>query len=137
MVFVSEEGVNELITFLKDISSDKKADQVAFAIANKTAKLAYKYAPEDTGKMEADIKIVKRENGSYDVECSVRHAVFNEFGTYFMPVGTEENPLGIISTSGKSAFRPFMRPAAYQAILELKQIIDQIFFGQVVSKGDE
>lgn len=137
MVFVTVDGAEELIKFLKEITSEKKVDQVALKMANKTASIAFKLAPEDTGKMEGDIRVVKRENGEYEIVCDIKYAVYNEFGTYFMPVGTEENPLAVRSTSGKSAFRPFMRPAAYQVLDELQKIIDQVFFGQIKSQGDE
>jgi len=133
MVFVKVEGAEDLMEFLKDISSPKKADQVARSLAEKTAKLAFKLAPEDTGKMENDIRVEQNKDGEYEIVCSIRYAVYNEFGTYKMPVGTESNPLSITSTSGKGAYRPFLRPAAFQIESQLPQIINAIFFGRVVA----
>lgn len=135
MVFVTVTGIEELITFLKEISSEKKVDQVTKLIAQKTAQIAYRLAPEDTGKMEGNIRIEKTGDG-YEVVCDIPYAVYNEFGTYCMPIGSEENPLAITSTSGKSAYRPFLRPAAYQVLDELESIINSVYFGSIKSIGD-
>ena len=133
MVYVVVSGAEELMKFLKELCSEKKVDQVAKILAERTAQLAFRYAPEDTGKMENDIRVQKNGNGEYEVICDVRWCVFNEFGTYMMPVGTEENPLGITSTSGKASYRPFMRPAAYDILSQLNEIINGVFFGKMVS----
>jgi len=138
MVRVTIDGIDEVITFLKEISSEKKAEQVLKELANKTATKASELCPEDTGKMENDIRVEKDSEG-YKVVCDPTnssgkdYAVHNEFGTYKMPVGSEENPLAITSTSGKGAYRPFMRPAAYQALDGLGEIINKVFFGKVKS----
>jgi HK97 gp10 family phage protein len=139
MVFVTVDGADELIEFLNEITSEKKADQVLKKIAEKTALKAFELAPEDTGIMENDIRVEKDSEG-YKVVCDPRnssgkdYAIYNEFGTYKMPVGTEKNPLAVTSTSGKSAYRPFMRPSAYQTLDELDEIINSVFFGKVIGK---
>ena len=133
MVFVKVTGAEELMKFLEEISSPKKMDQVTRTIAERTAKLAFILCPEDTGKMENDIRVEKNANGEYEVICDVPYAVHNEFGTYCMPCGTEENPLAITSTSGKGAYRPFLRPAHYATMADLPQIINAIYFGRVVA----
>ena len=141
MVYVHVEGTEELIKFLREITGDKKAEQVLKALAERTAARAYDLAPEDTGLMENSIRVEKLSDEVYDVACDPKnssgedYAVYNEFGTYKMPVGTEENPLAIKSTSGKAAYRPFLRPAAYQILDDLPEIINAIFFGRVVSIG--
>jgi hypothetical protein len=133
MVSVTISGVEELIAFLKEISSEKKADQVIEALANKTAKIAFRLAPEDTGEMEEDIRVEKDSEG-YKVTCSVPWAFFNEFGSYNTPSNNDEkNPTVGISTSGKVSYRPFMRSAAYQALDEVGNIINSVFFGRIVS----
>jgi len=140
MVFVTIDGADELIEFLKEITSEKKAEQVLQKLAEKTALKAFELAPEDTGVMENDIRVEKDSEG-YKVVCDPRnssgkdYAIYNEFGTYKMPVGTEENPLAITSTSGKGAYRPFLRPAAYQTLEELDDIINSVFFGRVIGKN--
>ena len=132
MVRITMDGVNEVINFLSEISSPKKADQVLNIVISKTLLLAFKYAPEDTGKMENNITWQK--NGEeYELVCDIPYAVYNEYGTYKMPAGTDSNPLSITSTSGKRAYRPFLRPSAYAVLNELDSIINSIFFGRVVS----
>src|SRR4030042_42916 len=100
MVFVKVSGADEVIKFLEEVSSPKKAEQVALLLANRTAKLAFILCPEDTGAMENNIRVEKNSEGIYEIVCDVRYAVYNEFGTYKMPVGNEQNPLAITSTSG-------------------------------------
>ena len=142
MVKVTVDGAEELIKFLEEITSEKLADEVSRIVANKTADLAKILAPEDTGIMAEDIRVEPDDEG-YVVVCDPKnssgqdYAYYNEFGTYKMPVGSEQNPLAITSTSGKSAYRPFMRPAAYQILDELPNIINSVFFGRVVSQGDK
>jgi len=133
MVTVTIDGVDELISFLKETFSEKKAEQVLKKLADNTAKRAFELAPEDTGKMEEDIRVEKDGDG-YKVTCNIPYAVYNEFGTYTMPVGTEDSPLAVTSTSGKAAYRPFMRPASYQSLDEINIIINSIFFGKVIGK---
>jgi len=140
MVTVRVDGADELIEFLKDISSEKKAEQVLKKLADKVAERAFELAPEDTGTMEEDIRVEPDEQG-YRVVCDPvnssgkDYAYYNEFGCYFMPVGDEENPNAVISTSGKAAYRPFMRPAALQALDGLDEIINSVFFGKVIGKS--
>lgn len=132
MVVVTIDGVDELIEFLKEITSETKADQVLKELAHRTAVRASELAPEKTGAMENDVHVEKDGDG-YKIVCNVPYGVYQEFGTYKLMVGTEENPLNIISTSGKSAYRPWIRPACYQILDELPSIINTIFFGRVVS----
>jgi hypothetical protein len=140
MVYVKIDGAKELIEFLKEMTSEKKAEQVLQKLAEKTAQIAFELAPEDTGIMENDIRVEPDAKG-YRVVCDPRnssghdYAYYNEFGTYKMKVGTEENPLAVVSTSGKGAYRPFMRPAALQALDEMDEIINSIFFGSVIGKS--
>lgn len=133
MVVVTISGADELIEFLKEITSETKADQVLKELANRTAVRAFQLAPEDTGKMEEDIRVEKDSEG-YLVTCNIPYAYYNEFGSYSMPIGTEDSPLSITSTSGKGAYRPFMRSSAYQILDELDSIINSVFFGQIISK---
>ena len=133
MVVVTIEGADELIEFLKEITTEKKVEQVLQKLAEKIALRAFELAPEDTGEMEDDIRVEKDSEG-YKVTCSVPWAFFNEFGSYNTPSNNDEkNPTVGISSSGKVSYRPFMRPAAYQALDQMKEIINSIFFGQVQS----
>ena len=81
-------------------------------------------APVDTGMMEEDIQAEIRGD-SFILACYVPWAVFNEYGTIYMKAGTPNSPMGVISTSGKYSFRPFLRPAAYRAMREMPEIFGQ------------
>jgi hypothetical protein len=132
MVTIQVSGAIELSIFLKDLVSEEKALAVCKELAERTAIKAFELAPEKTGDMENDIHVEKDGDG-YRVVCNVPYGIYQEFGTYRLMVGTEENPLSITSTSGKSAFRPWLRPACYQILDELPNIINAIFFGRVVA----
>jgi len=88
---------------------------------NKIGKLmrdeVQRMAPRDTGAMEQSIELVVDDEG-IEIIVPVPYAVFNEYGTRYMPVGDEEKPLMITSRSGKLAFRPFVRPAMLKIIRE-------------------
>ena len=93
-------------------------------VGEQSVQYAKMYAPVDTGMMEEDIYgyLVGEE---FILTCGIDWAVYNEYGTIKMPVGSPDSPLGIISTSGKYAFRPFMRPATIRASDEAPEIFDK------------
>jgi hypothetical protein len=130
MVSIRVTGISEVISFLNEIANPKQVDRVTLKLAEKTALKAYRFAPEDTGDMENSIR-VEQIQGGHQVSCNVPYAIYNEFGTYKMPIGSEENPLSITSTSGKGAYRPFMRPAIYAVLAELESIINSVFFDKI------
>jgi len=125
---VTVTGIKELKEFLKKITNIKTLDLMIRDMALDSAKLAREYAPEDTGRMESSISVHKITEGEYALVCNVPYAVFNEYGTYNMPVGNIEQPLEITSTSGKRAYRPFIRPAVFQILFNLKQYIKKYQF---------
>jgi hypothetical protein len=132
MATIQVSGAIEVSIFLKDLVSEKNALAVCKELAERTAIKAFQLAPEDTGAMEEDIRVEPCNDG-YLVICSVPYAWYNEYGTYSMQVGDEKDPMATVSTSGKACYRPFFRPAAYQTLDELDEIINSVFFGRVVS----
>lgn len=134
MVSIQISGAIELTIFLKDLVSEEKALLVCKELAERTARRAFELAPEDTGAMEDDIRVEPCDDG-YLVICSIPYAWYNEYGTYSMQVGDEKDPIATISTSGKACYRPFFRPAAYQTLDELDDIINSIFFGKIIGKS--
>jgi hypothetical protein len=129
MPSVRIEGLNELSKMFHEMSDEKIYDEILMTLAILTLSKAIELAPEDTGLMENSIQIRKVGN-DWELFIDGRvvpYAVYNEWGTYKMPVGDEINPLAIISTSGKSAYRPFLRPAAYRSLDELDEVVDKFF----------
>jgi len=109
-------GLEEAIKFMDRIPDKKLHDEALMALILETIKLAQLYAPEDTGDMASSIYFDKVTDMVYALVCTVPYAIYNEYGTYKMPAGDAEQPLPVISTSGKRAYRPFMRPAIYQSL---------------------
>jgi hypothetical protein len=121
-------GAEDLIKYLEDIHDVKRHDMFMKILALKTAKLARLYAAVMTGEMESRIRVIKIADGQYEVVCDVPQAIYNEFGTYFMPIGSESSPLEITSMSGKRSYRPFLRPSAYQTLKDLPDIVKKAIF---------
>lgn len=121
MIEVSVKGLEKVNQMLGNLSNMDAYDDAMKEIAITAMYLAKQYAPVDTGMLEQDIRYYRNGPASYTIladpvdENGRHYAVYNEYGTYRMPAGTPNSPLAVRSTSGKYAFRPFMRPAAIQA----------------------
>jgi hypothetical protein len=129
MPTVRIEGLEELHSLIKDLCDEKMYNEILMKLAIDTLSKAMELAPEDTKLMEESIQI--RQTGEqWELFIDGRivpYAIYNEFGTYKMPVGDEKNPLAVTSTSGKSAYRPFLRPAAYRALDDLEKILNEFW----------
>ena len=90
--------------------------------------LSKKNAAVLSGVMEESIFIQAIGQLDYRHGCSAQQGVWNEFGTYFMPIGTVNNSLAVTSTSGKRAYRPFMRPALWAMMQKYPQLVKRIIF---------
>ncbi len=123
--------IRQATNMLKKLSDRKTYDEIITVFLARELALAMELAPEDTGYMEESIVIRSgAEEGTYELFIDGRkvpYAIFNEWGTYKMPVGSPESPLPITSTSGKAAYRPFMRPVAFRAIDELQKVINEFW----------
>lgn len=103
----------------------EKAKKETLELAKDIAK---DYAPELTGELEDSINIYGDE-----LVADAPWAVFNEYGCYNIEVGTVPNPKGVLTGSGKFAYRPFMRPAMMRAIRMYPEILFSKLSG--ISKG--
>jgi len=117
-------GLNQVIKNLEQLGRPDIYNDTLKQTAENALKYAKMYAPVDTGLMEDDIQ-VHMDTRSFILACNVPWAVFNEYGTIYMKAGAPNSPLGVISTSGKYAFRPFMRPAAIRAMGEMPEIFGE------------
>jgi hypothetical protein len=117
-------GLSEVTTaFNKKKDLKDEFDIVIEDIVKDTCSLIRRYCPVDTGEMMESIYYEKNSQCHYTIHIDTGHVLYNEFGTKYMPAGTTENPLAIKSTSGKSAYRPFIRPS----IWIIRQIYDEYF----------
>jgi len=67
--------------------------------------------------MVGSILVLRIMSTHYQVICNADHGIHNEYGTTMMPASSDPaSPLQVTSKSGKTAYRPFMRPAVLDAI---------------------
>lgn len=121
-------GVKPLIAKCKKTIGLLETNELVEEIGKEAEMLARNYAPVDTGVMESEIMLTI-EKDSFTLTCATPWAVYNEFG--ISPTirkagfGDVNSPMRVVSTSGKYAFRPFMRPAMYHAAKLAPEIFDK------------
>jgi len=106
----------------------KRHEKLLNKAVSQTVKLMREYCPVDTGTMMQSIIDLKIGELQYAILVDVPYAMFNEYGTYSMPVGSVDHPLGVTSGSGKRAYRPFMRPAIWRTMKDMPTIVKQALF---------
>ena len=121
-------GLSAAIQFNKKIANNAKMYNLTEQIVKDTVSLMRKYCPVDTGRMMQAIRYVKSGKGIFKIIIDIPYAIFNEFGTKYMPAGSVESPKAITSTSGKSAYRPFMRPSLWQINRMFPDYVKRILF---------
>jgi len=135
------EGFTELNESLRGLINTKQqsyyVNQLVMAIADKIKE----FAPRDTresharrhqniGHLENSIHVRKIGKNEYFISIECPYAIFLEYGTRYIDVGSVNVPKPVISGSGKKAFRPFIRPAVWQAYRENPELIKRIFFSK-------
>lgn len=126
-------GMGDFERKIKNLLSKKTYEKPFETVVLETAKLARKYAPvakvHKHGRiLEESIKVIKSSSGKYLIIADVPWASFMEFGTKYFPVGTAEAPRARTSTSGKAAYHPFMRSAAYEMMNKFPEIAKKSLF---------
>ena len=109
-------GLDHVMHVMGNIPVDKKVGPFLRKLAEETALYARLYAPQDTGALEGTISVQQISDKHYRVTAPMSYAAYNEYGTIHMKAGDPDNPLPVVSTSGKHSFRPFMRPAVLRAV---------------------
>lgn len=118
-------GLDDLQNSLKRVSNPKIYDEIVNDVADHAVIYAKQYVPIRTGNLMQSIKKRKMGTGSFEVYSDVDYASYQEFGTRYLPSGDEESPYVYTSSSGKSAYRPFMRPAALKALRDVEKAFDK------------
>jgi hypothetical protein len=88
-----------------------------------------KFVPVDTGELRDSLYTEVTKEG-FVLGANARHAVFNEYGSLYTPIGGINNP----AKAKKKGFRPFIRPTLY----EMRKKHRKIFHGkwyQIVGHG--
>lgn len=98
------------------------------AIQKKVARRAKYRAPRKKGTLVRGIRAQKTGKHSFKIICDVTnekgepYPVFLEGGTRYIRVGTPESPRIIKSSSGKTAFLPYMSWAAWRTLQEVQKL---------------
>lgn len=125
---VKVNGIKELIEknnkVIKAIDNGEFEEEVMKRVVNRA-----KYrAPRKKGLLVQRIKGIKISNRSFRVICDavnkygVPYPEFLEHGTRYIKVGTKESPRVIRSSSGKTAFLPFLAWSVWRTQQELQKI---------------
>jgi len=120
-------GLNQAVRFNKKIAKGSALEKMHEDIVRDTVSLMRRYAAVDTGEMMESIHYEKLGGGKFKIIIDVPWAIYQEFGTKYMSVGTVESPKSVVSTSGKSAYRPFARPAVWMINKEFSEYINRVF----------
>ena len=126
MTTIEITGIKEIIGKLDKMGNKKIYNDVLKQTGEKAVAYAKMFAPEMTGAMMRSINGSIHGN-TFSLMCTAPYAIFNEFGTIFMSAGTPDSPFPVTSTSGKYAFRPFLRPAMHRAFKEAPEIFSKEF----------
>jgi hypothetical protein len=128
MITFNAIGIKDVQDKLNKLSDEKRYQSGLEKVVIQAWIYAKSYAPEMTGKLMESIRFQKETPHSYFLIADPRdergkgYAIYNEYGSVYTPAGTPDSPIGAMSTSGKYAFRPFMRPAVIKAIGKAKNI---------------
>jgi len=126
MISLKFSGLESVISKCEKSSDIKLFKEASKKTMDNAIKYAREYAPELTGIMRDDIQGAVTNDG-FVIECFVPWATFNEYGSMYMKVGSVKSPLQVTSGNGKTAFRPFMRPASYRAVAEMPDAFHKLF----------
>ena len=124
------EGLNDIIDMLDEIEKGDWARSTMHEIGANAKRYAKdEYCPVDTGELRSSIYLRSDKNG-FQLFATAPHAIFNEYGSIFTPIGSVENP----KKAKKKGFRPFLRPAIYKATGEAEYLFRKKL-AKIISHG--
>ena len=125
---VRTKGLQQLISKTENVIKALESGVLTDEILKKTVRRAKYRAPRKKGDLVRGIQGKKTGKHSFKITCDVTnkrgepYPEFLEHGTRFIKVGTPENPRTIKSSSGKTAFLPFISWAAWRTLQEVPKI---------------
>lgn len=128
---VRTRGLNEFIQANEKVIAALDRGDLNKALAEKAEHRAKYRAPRKKGILVKSIKAKIINQFSFIFECSAEnergedYPRFLEWGTRHIRVGTPESPRTITSSSGKTAFLPFMRWALWRTMQEANLIFKE------------
>lgn len=125
---VRTKGLQQLISKTERVIKALEEGILTDAIEKKVVRRAKYRAPRKKGHLVRGIRSQKTGKHSFKIICDVTnkdgepYPAFLEYGTRFIRVGTAESPRVIRSSSGKTAFLPYMSWAAWRTLQEVPKI---------------
>lgn len=119
-------GLKELINSNEKAMKTIDKGTLEERIINKIIRRAKYRAPRKTGDLVRSIHAYQLSSNKWFVICDVPYAAHLEFGTRYIKIGSEQAPRVIVSSSGKTAFLPFIRPAIWKTEKEIPAILTEL-----------
>jgi len=125
---VRTKGLQQFISKNEKVIRALEEGILTDAILKKTVRRAKYRGPRKKGHLVRGIRGQKTGKHSFKIICDVTndrgepYPAFLEHGTRFIRVGTPENPRVIKSSSGKTAFLPYISWAAFRTLQEIPKI---------------
>lgn len=128
---VRTKGLQQFITKTGQVIKAIEEGTLTDAIEKKVVRRAKYRAPRKKGTLVSGIHSQKTGKHSFKIICDVTnkkgepYPAYLEHGTRFIKIGTSESPRVIKSSSGKTAFLPFMSWAAWRTLQEVPKIFKE------------
>ena len=125
---IRTKGLQKFISKNEKVIKALEEGVLTDALLKKVVRRAKYRAPRDKGNLVRGIHGQKTGKHSFKIICDVTnergesYPGFLEHGTRFIKVGTPESPRAIKSSSGKTAFLPFISWAAWRTLQEVPKI---------------
>lgn len=125
---VRTKGLQQFITKTENVIKALENGVLTNEIEKKIVRRAKYRAPRKKGRLVRGIRSQKTGKHSFKIICDVTndkgepYPAFLEYGTRFIKIGTPENPRTIKSSSGKTAFLPYISWAAWRTLQEVPKI---------------
>jgi len=125
---VRTKGLQQFITKTENVIKALEDGILTNEIEKKIVRRAKYRAPRKKGHLVRGIRSQKTGKHSFKIICDVTndkgepYPAFLEYGTRFIKIGTPENPRTIKSSSGKTAFLPYISWAAWRTLQEVPKI---------------
>lgn len=125
-------GIDDIVRKNKQVMKLMEKGDFEEEVGKRVVNRAKYRAPRKSGKLVRGIHVKKTGKNTISVVCDtvnengVPYPVFLEYGTRYIPIGTPEAPRAIRSSSGKTAFMPYLRWSVVRTNKELGKIFKEI-----------
>lgn len=121
-------GLSEFIAKNEKVIKAIEAGDVTTEVEKKIVRRAKYRGPRKKGKLVRSIHSKRTSKHSFKIICDAEneagepYPALLEYGTRYIPVGTEASPIKYKASSGKTAFRPYIAWAKWRTLQELQKI---------------